>query len=310
MALTQEGISDDQRKHLIRMISDVADSDPVQNALDALNEKSAERVKGNPEFVTSIQSLVARQIAKFENVDEYAEQEIESISGYPSGYKLLDLSHQISLLCGLFPEIFVSSRTILVNTNSIRSAGLPRFAEGWFAIPNWKKNPEVFGSTYCEAVKRIISTIKSIRNYRSLADEMNDKYLRQSSRSEQFWNEIARTQGDANILIIPAQFGLRHRGRSTNRSRVIMEDMEYEFGLGVFAVGSMLLTHPDRIQDYDDLWIDCAGDEWFSDEEGNFSRSPCFEFDEENGMLSFDASNVYSVSAGYGAASGFLPKQF
>jgi len=48
-----------------------------------------------------------------------------------------------------------------------------------------------------------------------------------------------------DILVVPAQFGLRHRGRSVRRVREVMN--ANEFGLGVFAIGIMLLTHPERL---------------------------------------------------------------
>jgi hypothetical protein len=53
-----------------------------------------------------------------------------------------------------------------------------------------------------------------------------------------------------------------------------------EFGLGAFAVGIMLLTHMDRLQSVDDLWIDCAGDEYHDPQSSvaPFGRAPCFDF--------------------------------
>ena len=108
------------------------------------------------------------------------------------------------------------------------------------------------------------------------------------------------------LLIIAAQFGLRHRGRSVRRARVVMEDTTSEVGLGAFAVGIMILTHPIRLQDYNDLWIDCAGDEFSRDGDGDFSKTPYFEFDDVR--VEFGTYDVSVVHDHYGSASWFLPQ--
>ena len=79
-----------------------------------------------------------------------------------------------------------------------------------------------------------------------------------------------------------------------------------ECGLGAFAVGIMLLTHENRLKHYDDLWIDCAGDEYAPGAGGGFSRAPCFNFDGAD--LEFGARDVGGAVDGYGSASVFLPQ--
>jgi hypothetical protein len=77
-----------------------------------------------------------------------------------------------------------------------------------------------------------------------------------------------------------------------------------EFGLGAFAIGIMILTHPERLQHYDDLWIDCAGDEFAPDADGVFSRSPYFEFD--GGRVEFGSGWVDDAHDYCGSASGLV----
>ncbi len=82
-----------------------------------------------------------------------------------------------------------------------------------------------------------------------------------------------------------------------------------ECGLGAFAVGIMLLTHPERLQHYDDLWIDCAGDE-FHDPQGSdapFDRAPLFYF--YDGKLKFGAGWCGDAGGFYGSASGWSVPQ-
>jgi hypothetical protein len=77
-----------------------------------------------------------------------------------------------------------------------------------------------------------------------------------------------------------------------------------EFGLGAFAVGSMILTHPEREIRWEQLHIDCAGDECSEDADGVFSLAPFFFFFDGVG---FDAGGCSSANERYGSASGFLP---
>ena len=282
--LTQpaESVSGGQIKLITRQISDVADSDLVQEALAALTKKGAERLKSHPDFVSTLRQRVVETVAEFSVVNEFANEEVESRYGYLSGYsKPLDLNAQCNQLRILFPGGLGFANQDLLMRIEKGEVKLPQHAEGWFAIPNWQKNPKIFGSTYSEALLVILDTIKKARdgkfwNYRD--GQVEKKHLRQSAVSREAWAKLAKEQGDADILIIPAQFALRHRGRSVRRARVIIEDTPGEVGLGAFATGAMLLTHPNRLKHLDDLWIDLTGDEWSPGGDGDFSESPFFGF--------------------------------
>jgi hypothetical protein len=131
--------------------------------------------------------------------------------------------------------------------------------------------------------------------------QLGPNQLQQSAKSAAMWEQIGEAQKGFDILLVPAQFGLRHRGRSVRRAREVMESNE--FGLGAFAVGIMLLTHADRLQHYDDLWIDCAGDEFHDPQNSGapFDRAPCFGFRDDG--LRFDADWSALAYDLYGSAS-------
>ncbi len=307
---TAEVVTDGQKKQITRMVGDVSDSNLVQEALDALSKKGAERLKGNPAFVESLRQFAAEKIAEFGVVNEFANEEVESKYGYLSGYKpgVRGLNEQCNQLRILFPGIGYANQDLQTRIEK-GEVKLPKHAEGWFAIPNWKKNSKLFGSTYSEAVQTVLDAIKKARdgafyNYRN--GQVDEQHLRQSARSEKFWDDLTKAQGDADILIVAGQFGFRHRGRSVRRARVVIEDTTSEVGLGAFAVGIMILTHPERLKHYDDLWIDCTGDEWSPDAVGAFSESPDFFFD--GGKVKFDSFDVDYAFDYYGAASGFPPQ--
>ena len=252
---------------------------------------------------------IADFIAKNRTREEFANEETKSSYGYLSGYKPKGLNEQCNQLRILFSGIGFANRDLEAQIDK-GEVKLPKNAEGWFAIPNWMKNPNIFGKTYSEAVQKVLDTINTTRkgkfeNYRKgLIDE---KHLRQSARSVEFWKQLAEAQGNPDILIVAAQFGIRHRGRSVRRARVVMEDTLGEIGLGAFATGIMLLTHPERLQNVDDLWIDCAGDEFDAPESDvRFAFAPCFGFD--GGDVEFGTSWVGSADDCCGSASGFLPQ--
>jgi len=69
----------------------------------------------------------------------------------------------------------------------------------------------------------------------------------------------------------------------------------------------MLLSHPERLSSYTDLWIDCAGDEYAPGADGVFSDAPLFYFD--GGRVRFDAYWFDSANDYYGSASAFLPQK-
>lgn len=220
--------------------------------------------------------------------------EAASSHHYPQGYRPKPLADQIALLRETLP---VSPRLNFV----IKSC--QSYVEGWFAIPRW----QAIASTYNEAVDHILALISQTRNgkfYSWCQYNTGPNVLRQHELSIAMWQRIADQQSGADVLIVPVQFGLRHRGRSVGQARDLF--VINEFGLGAFAVGIMLLTHPERLNHVDDLWIDCAGDEYddLADDD-RFSLAPCFGFDV--GRVSFGAFSVVNSRGYSGSASAFVP---
>ncbi len=270
-----------------------------------LSEEEAQRINDAP----GLADLVGNFISEHRTRENFKDEEVKSNYGYLSGYKKpTDLNNQCNQLRILFPGIGYANQDLLTQIEK-GEVKLPHHAEGWFAIPNWKKNPKIFGSTYSEAVQTILNAIEKAYkgkfwNYRK--GEVDEQHLRRSARSQEYWDKLIEAQGNPDILIIAAQFGIRHRGRSVRRARVIMEDTPGEVGLGSFAVGIMVLMHPERLKNCDDLWIDLAGDEWSPDADGDFSGATFFHF--YDGRVRFDARHVGNAYDYYGSASWFFPQ--
>ncbi len=281
-----EKITSNQRKQIVRFVED---------GIDAMNlqKDGAQRlIENGGEFQTELKKLVER----FSITNQYADEEVESSYGYLSGYKPKGITEQTNRLRELFPGIGYANEKLAEQV-------LPENAEGWFAIPRWEK----VASTYGEAVQKVLDLIKQTRNgafYNYREGELGSNQLRQSAKSVSIFQKLGDEQKDQDILVVPAQFGLRHRGRSVRRAREVMN--ANECGLGSFAIGIMILTHPERLKHYDDLWIDCAGDEFAPDADDVFSRSPCFRFTGDR--VGFAANGVGIAFDGCGSASVCLPQ--
>ncbi len=257
------------------------DKDGIQKLIENGDEFQARIIVGIKELSVS---------------NQFADEEIKSNYGYLSGYKPKGITEQTNILRQLFPGIGYADE-------QIASQPVPSNAEGWFAIPRWDK----IAPTYGEAVQKVLDLIKQARNgkfYNYREGQLGPQHLRQSAKTIKAFQELGDEQKDHDILVVPAQFGLRHKGRSVRRARKVMDASE--FGLGAFAIGIMILTHPERLQHYDDLWIDCAGDEFTPGAGGQFDDAPVFHF--HGGKVGFDADWVDDVRDGYGSASGFLPQ--
>jgi hypothetical protein len=243
-----------------------------------------------------LQSDVMASIRRVSLSDQFADEEVESSYGYLSGYRTpKPIDEQVKLLNGFFPN--------LGNVNEkLVEQPLPQDAEGYFAIPRWQK----IAPTYGEALQKVLDLIKQTRdgkfyNYRE--GQLGSDRLRQHAKTAKVEVKLGQEQEGYDIFVVPCQFGIKHRGRSVRRAREVFNASE--FGLGAFAVACMVLTHPERLRHYDDLWIDCAGDEYDPRRNGSFDQAPVLYFNDDK--IKFFDLRVVSTIGFYGAASGFLP---
>lgn len=284
-----------QLKQINRIIADVVEKIVTELGLD---KDGAQRViEHGDELVGNIGEVAMATLKDLSVTDKYKDEEVKSSYGYLSGYKKpKGITKQTNILRQLFPGIGFADE-------KLAEREVPKNADdGWFAIPKWQS----LAPTYGEAVQLVLNKLKETRNgafYNYREGELGPNQLRQSAKTTSVFQKIAEEQGGFDILVVAAQFGLLHRGRSVRRVREIL--LGNEFGLGAFAIGIMLLTHPERLAHYDDLWIDCAGDEFAPGAGGRFWHAPVFLFYDDK--LRFDASVVSYALVHCGSVSGFLP---
>ena len=267
-----------------------------------LDEARAQRLN---ERGGELQDGIAKLIADLSQSNQYANEEVRSNYTYPKEYKgpkpINDQIKAIAKIFGLDPSHALEFAKTLPE--------LPNGAEGWFAIPSVdalaaKHFPEVTDpiQKYCQAVQIVhtkIADSRSFYNYRE--GQITPAQLRVHARTAHALDLIAETQ-KGDILIVAAQLGMRHCGKSVRRAREVF--VANEFGLGSLAVGSIVLTHPERLVRWEELDMDCSGDEFSPGAAGDFSKSPYFRFGV--GKVEFDAVFGGSPHDHFGSVSGFL----
>lgn len=210
--------------------------------------------------------------------------------GYPLAWGLRPVEEQLRdlgiLLPGLKCEVEIPT-------------SLPQGAEGWLVVPK----PSSIAETYNEAFQRALGLL--MRDPSCFCNgregKLGPEHLRLIDRSNQVLDELQRsTPGD--YLVLGIQSGLRHRATSVRDARTAFG--EREFGLGPLEVVSLLLTHPDRLNDYEHLGIDCPGCAYAPEAGSEHSHALYFIWD--GGGLYLDCSSADANAPGFGSASGFL----
>ncbi len=294
-AITQTAATAGQIKQINRFGSDAIEKVLAELGLD--NPGAQRVIEHGDEFAAAIREAAITSLKDLSVTDKYKDEEVESSYVYPNGFKPKGLTEQTNRLRELFPGIGFANE-------KLAEGQLPQHAEGWFAIPKW----QTLGATYQEALEKVLAKIAETRtdgfyNYRE--GELGPDYLRQTERTKVAFEKLAGEQEGFDILVVPAQFGLRHRGRSVRRAREVFQ--ANEFGFGAFAIAIMVLLHPERFVKYEDLGTDCAGDEYAPGADGGFSCAPHFHW--YDGKLEFGASWTGDARGSFGSVSGFGSQQ-
>jgi len=271
-----------------------------------LDEARAQRLN---EHGGELQDGIAELIAELSVSNQYASEEVRSNYTYPKEYKgPKPISQQIDVLAKIFG--FSLGFTSEFVEKVLPTLTLPDGAEGWFAIPSIdalasRFFPEVKDPKerlYCKAVNLVLAKIGESRTFYNYCEgQLTPDRFRLNARTAHALDLLAEQQ-KGDILIVAAQLGMRHRGKSVHRAREVF--VANEFGLGAFAFGIMLLTHPEREVQWEQLHVDCAGDEFAPGADDGFSESPYFRFD--GGWVEFNMSFVVNPSVFFGSVSGFL----
>lgn len=300
-------ITDGQGKQIVRFGSDAIEATLKSLGLD---KDGAQRViKRGDEFTSAMKKAAHSVLLNLSVSSQYADEETTSTYGYLSGYKKpRKVEDQIDILRAEWPQL-----------NPDKAIRFARDVYQTFDLPSWVEGPGViirpgyFSDQYGEEVEEILKALKksydgNFINY--LEDELGTEYLRQHQRTVSNLMAIAEQQ-PGDLLVVPFQFGIRYpvEGKKHIVSSVRRAREKFttnEFGGCVKNNGTMLMTHTERLRNYDDLWMDCSGDERAPGADGDFSRAPVLEFNGGHGRLS--ACWIDFVLARYSSPSFLRPQ--
>lgn len=219
----------------------------------------------------------------------YAAEEAANPRAYPPVYRPVPVAGQLARLRTLFPGLQVGSPTV--------PAALPAGAEAWFVVPEWRRVAPLYNT----ALQDALAVLARVRETSlSRVDRLGPDRLRQAERSVAMGAALTPAPG-SDFLVVAAQFGARHAGHSIRHARERFA--ANEFGLGAFALACMLLTHPDRLAQADQLYVDGAGDEYSASDEAQYSEAPYFRF--LDGRVGFGTSWIGFADPYFGSASAF-----
>lgn len=287
------GNTTSEQQEALRKLLGEAVSAASREAIEKLDRQTAQLVlekhaRLKTEFTQSVVEIVQRHTVS----DRYRDEETISNREYPANYRIRPVEAQVTGLRKLFPKLGGCMERI-------GRRPLPDGAEAWFALPRW----QTLASTYNEAVELVMEALGKQRKFANrMQGKLSAAHLRSTGRSERALALLAQQQPGNDILVVGAQLGRLHRGCSARRTRVIM--LGNEFGLGAFAFGSILLTHPERMSMVDALMVDCGGDEYSLGGDGVYDRVPLFEYD--LGGLQFSVFYNDRSRNLWGSPSGFL----
>jgi hypothetical protein len=294
-----------QKKKRLRDLVGSGTAHGVNIALQELdgNERGLDKLLDNgDELRAAVIQIITSKARELSVSDRFKDEEVGSKYGYLSGYKKpVGIEAQIDILRSYWPQLNPEG-AIRYMREVYPTLRLPGWVEGPFAQIRPGFFSENYGEELEEALKALAESVGGrFVNYR--AGQM-DRF-RRHAHAVAAYDRIVEQQNDSDILIVLGQFGIRHRGRSVRRVHELMRDTIGEFGEGAKNGATMLLTHPNRLAQLNDLWLDFPGDEF--DDPGSrvrFDRAPYFVLND--GRVRFGTNWFAPAYDHYGSATGFL----
>lgn len=235
-----------------------------------------------------------------------------TVSAYPPEFRdprpIEDQIRSLSLILRLVPYQALRYAKRLPSLDSF----VPKTAlswAGWFAVPSTFALAKWFPKAADPAMRYAMGVIlmnKTIAHVRRFFDYVGGSVAVNHFRlREDTADALAKLekQQAGDILLIAAQLGMYHKGRSVRQSRLNFAGNE--FGLGSLGVGSIILNHPECMTRPGDLDMDCAGDECDRNEEGQFLHAPFFDFRESH--VQFSSEDLDRALEDYGSVTFFFP---
>ena len=251
-------------------------------------------------FKEGLTALLKETIA----MNPFGKERVKQAWFYPKGWKSATIEEQKARLATLFKRIDLSQVEALVAKMIVQ-----KLADGIAILPKLSFLGELwniadpYGKGYgliCEKLFELIAGSRAFHNYQ--AGQMNDKYIRIMEDVRVTLQKLeADTPGD--VLVLAFNFGDLYAGFSPRSARWEALNNN-QLPLITAQVACLLLTMPDRLTAYEQLFIDCSGDEWDWLADGSWTHSVCFHF--VDGRLLFGHGFADYPDGCYGSAVAFL----
>lgn len=201
---------------------------------------------------------------------------------YHSGYNsvpsikenLIDIEREFNVLRNMFTELSHADFDKGFVRRIIRGeVKLPDGAERWVLCPRW----QIFAEQYGEALEVVFSALREVKHgnfHNSREMQLGPYYLTQIATTKHIFDRYSKEQMHHGILVIPIQLGMRFCGISSDTVKTMF--CSTEGGIDSFTTSIILLTHLNRLQNNDDLWISCPGDRYVCHAGGTLVHTPIF----------------------------------
>lgn len=302
-----------QKKQIARVVTDAVGKGIVAGLEKTdLTKEGVQHVLENGDEIAA--AVLAAAVAAIKNLsvpNQFANEERASSYGYPQGWRIKSVAKQAAILAKFFPGLDVShTKELAKRYEKDGKLVLPKGMDGLVVIPKHSAITKLATGTnenwpaYNRALAHLFGVVKSARpEFADYTDgAVGPDRERLAPKTAAVYAEMENVPGD--VVVLAVQTGLLHRGKSVRRSRVVFGAKE--FGLDSFAVGCIILTHPERLNDPNVLWIDCAGSERAPEAGGAFTVASYWFF--HVGWLEFNSSWIGDPCENCGSASGVRPE--
>ena len=242
--------------------------------------------------------------------NSYTDEKTRLAYYYPKGWKAANLEEQRERLLAAFPGLKLPDPVFNGQiTNGFDGVGYHVFPERLglhhdINDGNGDNYGQVIEEVVLPALERVYEASgRSLYNYR--AGELGVNYIRLDARGRAILDQMQEAS-KFDAFIDPVSLGQLWKPQtlSPRNARETCFLSKRMLPQGSVQIGCHLVAMPDRLTDYEHLFIDCPGDEYNWDAGGAWARCPLFRF--FVGELKFSARSADDADGDYGSGVASL----